>query len=262
MAEKILYVYAIGRPGTLSLPGGEGVGGSREFTIVEEGDLAALCSRVDADLFSQEQIDARANDLEWLGSVGYRHQEIVAGVREAGDAIPLRAFVLFSSEAAVREYLGREADELGAILDQISGRDEWTFEISFDDERWKEAIEHRSAPLAELRKEIESAAPGRAYLLRKKLNDRQKQSAREAEQSLLGEIESALTTTLQAPAIQENRLKRGGSFPQISVLIDRSRQEEIETLEKSLSGKYADEGVRLTLSGPWPPYTFVRRETR
>ncbi|HVR44913.1 MAG TPA: GvpL/GvpF family gas vesicle protein [Thermoanaerobaculia bacterium] len=253
----ILYVYAIGVAGGLRAPSVEGVDGSSAFVVVEQGSLEALTSRVDEAEFSQEEIDRKSTDLDWLGRVGYRHQEVVAALRETSDAIPLRAFTLFSGREALRGYLEREAEALGEVLERVRGREEWTLQIGFDERKWSRSVESRSPALARLAREAEKAPEGRAYLLRKKMDEERRNAAREAEQQLVAEIEQHLASALGAPMVVESRQKRSGTFPQIDVLLERARSPEIDSVASDLKNRYGAEGIELTLTGPWPPYTFV-----
>ncbi|HEY0592035.1 MAG TPA: GvpL/GvpF family gas vesicle protein [Thermoanaerobaculia bacterium] len=256
---QALYVYAIAPRGELRVPDAEGVDGRRDFAIVEEGDLAALASRVDAEEFSQDAIDARASDLDWIGRIGWRHQQVIAAAREAGDAIPLGAFALFSSEDALRADLRNRSGELAGVLERIRGREEWTVQVDFEGEKWEAAVERRSPTLAALATEAESAPAGKAYLLRRKAEEARKNAAREARDAVVREIEARVASSLRVPVVVELRQRPGGTIPQINVLLEKKRADEIGALTGTLEEEYARDGVALRTTGPWPPYTFVTR---
>ncbi|MFN2442784.1 MAG: GvpL/GvpF family gas vesicle protein [Thermoanaerobaculia bacterium] len=254
---RVLYVYAIASRGALAPPELGGVDGQTGLRVVESGDLAALVSEVDSEEFSQETIDSRAGDLDWLGSIGYRHQQVVEHACRESDVIPLRAFVLFSNDEALARHLEEKASELRAILGTIAGREEWTVKLEFDEEEWGRSIERRSPSLATLAAEAEGAPAGKAYLLRRKMDEARKNAAREAIEGIATEIEERITRELGAPVVAE--LSRTGSMPQFNVLLERSRGGEIETLTEQLLDEYRGEGIHPMLTGPWPPYTFVTR---
>jgi hypothetical protein len=256
----VLYVYAIAARGALAAPEIEGVDGENALGVVERGDLAALVSEVDADAFSQKTIDERAADLDWLGAIGYRHQQVVEQACRNVDAIPLRAFVLFSTEQALGEHLEQKAEELKEILGVIAGREEWTVKLEFDEKTWSHSIERRAPSLAALAAEAEGAPAGKAYLLRRKMDEARKNAAREAVDAIASEMEHRISRQLAAPVVSE--LSRTGSMPQFNVLLERSRAGEMEQLAAELQGEYREEGVRPLLTGPWPPYTFVTRSER
>jgi Gas vesicle synthesis protein GvpL/GvpF len=245
----ILYVYAIGRAGH-PLPDG--------IEAVDGGGLTAFVSPVDEVEFSQPVIDARSKDVEWLGAIGYRHQDVMAQLMRGGTIVPLRAFTLFKTHGSVKQHLEENREQFEKILDRIDGKQEWTLRIEFDPERWHDALSKRVGSLRVLEQEIDGAAPGKAFLLKKKLDDERKKASREAEQQVAAEIEQAVLDKLKSEVVAESRERRDGAFPQINVLIPRDEEARLQELHDELGARYGDEGVTVALTGPWPPYTFAR----
>lgn len=251
----MIYVYAI--TGRAVTPDCEAVDQSRRFGAAAVEDLAAVYTPVKDEEFSQEIIDRRAADLEWLGAIGYRHQGVIAELMKETAVIPLRAFTLFTSEEALRVYLGDNIDALRKVLDRLDGKQEWTLRVELDPQRWSDALVNRVDALRGLREQIDEAAPGKAFLLRKKLDDERKRASAVAEKDLVTEIEKAVLDKLRCETVSESRERRDGAFPQINVLINRDEESVLQELHSDLSSRYESEGVTLALSGPWPPYTFA-----
>lgn len=257
---KGFYVYAIAGSGH-PLPGEvEAVDGSAHVDVIDDHGLAAFYTPVDLEDFSQEVIDARAKDVEWLGAIGYRHQSVMTALMHGGTIIPLRAFTLFGSDAAVRGMLREGREALLAALARLDGKQEWTLRVEFDPQRWSEALVARVGPLRDLVAEIGAASPGRAFLLRKKLDEEKKRASREAEEQVVSEIESAVTASLACDTVAESRTQRAGAFPQINVLIPRDEDARLQELRGTLEARYGGEGVSVVVTGPWPPYSFVKSE--
>jgi hypothetical protein len=254
----VIYVYSVTRDAVT--PATEGVDGTRRFAVASIDGVCAVYTCVNPHEFSQEVIDRRAGDLEWLGAIGYRHQDVVAELMKRTAIVPLRAFTLFSSEEALRSYLHEHADALKKALERLDGKQEWTLQVEFEPSRWSESLASRVDSLRALQSEIESAAPGKAFLLRKKLEDEKKRSSKEAEQQVVAEIEGLVLEKLRCETVAETRERRDGAFPQINVLIDRDEESVLQELQTMLAERYAAEGVTLGLTGPWPPYTFARYE--
>lgn len=252
----MLYVYAITADEVT--PDAEAVDQTRHFGSVSEGGVAAVFTSVADEAFSQEVIDQRANDLEWLGAIGYRHQSVIADLMKQTAIVPLRAFTLFSTADALRAYLAENADMLRNVLARLRDKQEWTLRIEFDAERWNDALVHRVASLRELKQQIESAAAGKAFLLRKKLDDERKKASKEAERNVVAEIERTVIERLAgSETLAESRERRDGAFPQINVLINRDEESRLQELHNELLQRYEGEGVVVALTGPWPPYTFA-----
>lgn len=252
----VLYVYCVTRDAVH--PDVDGVDGARRFGTVTSVDVSAIFTAVNGEAFSQEAIDSRAGDLEWLGAIGYRHQAVVAELMKRTSIVPLRAFTLFSSEEALRAYLAEHHDALDAALRRLDGKQEWTMRLEFEPAKWSEALVSRVAPLRDLTNEIAAAAPGKAFLLRKKLDEERRRASHEAEQSVVAEIEQAVLAKLACETLAETREHRDGAFPQINVLVNRDEEATLQELRDDLSSRYEAEGVTLALTGPWPPYTFAQ----
>jgi hypothetical protein len=171
--------------------------------------------------------------------------------------VPLRAFTLFSGEEALRSYLYEHNDALSTALDRLDGKQEWTLRIELEPEKWSQALTSRVESLRDLQTEIDAAAPGKAFLLRKKLEDEKKRASHAAEQELVAEIERAVLDKLRCETVAESRERRDGAFPQINVLVNRDEEASLQELHADLGARYEKEGVTLALSGPWPPYTFA-----
>jgi len=254
---NILYVYAVGRAGQQPPSGLEAVDGSSRIDCFDEGPLCAFFTRVDAEEFSQEGVDRRAGDLDWLGAIGYRHQAATAALMRAGAIVPLRAFTLFSSDAALRQWLLADREQLLHTLERLQGKQEWTLRIEFDPERWSAALVGRVDSLRALSAEIDAATTGKAFLLRKKRDEERKKASRDAEVQLVQEIEAEVLKRLACESVAESRERRDGAFPQINVLVNRDEESRLQELHEELTKRYEDEGVAVALTGPWPPYTFA-----
>lgn len=252
---SILYVYAVTREAVT--PEAEAVDGSRRFASANVDRLHAVFTPVAPEEFSQEVIDQRAGDLEWLGAIGYRHQGVMTELMRATAIVPLRAFTLFSSADALRAWLYENKDSLEQKLARLAGKEEWTLQLEFEPQRWSDALAGRVESLQQLGREIESAAPGRAFLLRKKFDEAKKKAGHEAEESLLAEVERAVVDGLRCETRAEPRRVRGGGAPQINILVDREYEASLLALRDDLNARYDSEGVTLGLTGPWPPYSFA-----
>ena len=129
--------------------------------------------------------------------------------------------------------------------------------MEFEPTRWSESLTARVASLRDLQNDIAGAAPGKAFLLRKKLDDEKKRASHLAEQEVVAEIERLVLDQLGCETLAETRERRDGAFPQINVLLNRDEEAKLQELHETLVTRYEHEGVTLGLTGPWPPYTFA-----
>lgn len=252
-----LWLYAIARAGHPLPQRAEAVDGSNKVDAINEGPLVAFATPVDLRAYSQQAVDSHSGDIEWLGAIGYRHQSVMQSLMTGGTVIPLRAFTLFGSAQLVQAQLRTGREQFTRVLERLDGKQEWTLRIEFNAERWNESLTSRVDSLRHLVDEMNSAAPGKAFLLKKKLDDERKKASRDAEVQVVGEIEKKVLDKLKCETVAESRQARDGAFPQINVLINRDEEAILQKLHRDLSDRYAGEGITLAVSGPWPPYTFA-----
>ncbi len=252
-----LWVYAIGKAGHPLPERPEAVDGSNRVEKITEGPLAAFATPVDLRAYSQQAVDAHSGDIEWLGAIGYRHQSVMQALMNGGTVIPLRAFTLFGSTQMVEAQLRSGRDDFSKVLERLEGKQEWTLRIEFDPNQWNEALASRVDSLRAINDEMRTAAPGKAFLLKKKLDEERKKASRDAELQVVSEIESRILDKLRCDTVAESRQQRDGAFPQINVLINRDEEASLVELHRELNERYASEGISLAVSGPWPPYTFA-----
>ena len=253
--STVLYVYAIAREAVK--PHVEAVDKSSEYGSVSRAGVHGIYTRVPSDEFSQESIDRRSADLEWLGSIGYRHQAVVSHLMKETAIIPLRAFTLFRSEESLAGYLDENGASLANLLERLAGKQEWTLRIELDPKLWNDALVNRVASMRDLQNQIRTATAGKAFLLRKKLDEERKRASRVAEEGLVAEIEQEVSSKLACETIVENRQEREGAFPQVNVLINRDEEAVLQELHAHFADRYSHEGVTVAITGPWPPYTFA-----
>jgi gas vesicle protein GvpL/GvpF len=252
-----LWLYAIGRTGHPMPERVEAIDGSSHLESIVEGPLAAFCTPIDLRAYSQSAVDSHAGDLDWLGAIGYRHQAVMQALMSGGTIIPLRAFSLFGSRQMVEAQLRSGRDQFLKVLERLDGKQEWTLRVEFEPQQWNDALTSRVASLRALDSEMKSASPGKAFLLKKKLDDERKRVCRDAEMQVISEIEQAIMQSLACDTVAESREQRDGGFPQINVLINRDEEFRLQDLHRELSDRYSGEGITLAVTGPWPPYTFA-----
>jgi len=252
-----LWLYAISRAGHPLPERVEAIDSSGKVESIVEGPLAAFATPVDLRQFSQQAVDSHTGDVEWLGAIGYRHQAVMEALMRGGTVIPLRAFTMFGSRQMIEAQLRNARNDFLRVLERLDGKQEWTLRIEFEPQKWNDALTSRVDSLRTLSDEIESAAPGKAFLLKKKLDDERKRVSREAETEVVGEIEQQVLSKLRCETVAESRQQREGAFPQINVLINRDEEAVLQELHRDLTDRYSREGITLAVTGPWPPYTFA-----
>jgi gas vesicle protein GvpL/GvpF len=261
-AGELLWAYCVLHEGDEYAVDLRGVDGRGELERIDAGGLSAVISRVPRSEFGTEPLRRNLNDLPWLERVARAHEAVLETTLPQSTLVPLRMCTLYESEDSVRRMLADQRDALLSALHGLEGRYEWSVKVIVDRERLMEAARAAIAP------EDPSAAgqgEGGAYLLRRR-NDR---AVRDAADALRADIAERVHARLQDWAI--DAVTRPAQNPELSghqgdmvlngaYLVERERTDDLRALVNELEEHHRPLGVRIELSGPWPPYNFVAGE--
>ena len=238
------------------LDGGPGRG---PLQRLEQGRLAAVVRRVSLDDFTAEALQARLSDPARLEAMVRVHNAVIADVHQEQAILPSRFGAVYARLADVAADLERRHDELLAQLERLDGCDEWAVHV-YVDPRAVHARARAEQAADPLHQELMVARPGRAYFLRRKLEeDLAARTARMTEE--LAQAAYRRIARL-AVAVEAERPARpsGGMVGEIEILraallVHRERRDEL--LDRLQACAQDQGGWRCTYSGPWPPYSFA-----
>jgi len=255
-AGEGIWVYGILRGDAPALPTGVA---STPVERVTAADLSALVSRVPLAEFGAEPLRRNLNDLAWLEEVARAHEAVLdAALREA-TVVPLRMCTIFEREQRVREMLEREHDALVEALGALDGRQEWGVKVLADrDSLERQARAGMDAPAER------GGTEGGAYLERRRFE----RNVRERAGALAADVADQVHARVQDWAV--DAVTRPPQNPELSghegemllngaYLIDADRVDGLRDLVADLEERHRALGVRIELTGPWPPYNFAPR---
>jgi hypothetical protein len=234
-----------------------GVAGEPVRTIVS-GDLTAIVGSVPLDVFGEEPLRRNFEDLDWLEATARAHDAVVSGAVRRGPAVPLRLATVFRDDERVRELLDERRADFAAALELVSGRTEWGVRAYGD-----RAV--LTAAVAEAKAEAGTMTPGAAYLARRRAQLSAQETverdaaerAAQVHERLLRRAAAGRCQPLTDPAVSGRRdwMVLNGTY-----LVDDDRTEDFTATVNALGAEFP--GIRLELTGPWPPYSFagVQRE--
>jgi hypothetical protein len=256
-----LYLYCLARLGWLPpLPlEGKGVDGRDSLAVATCQDLAAVWSLVPVEDFSGPEAEERLQDLTWIGPRVIRHQEVVAGVMRYSPVLPVRFGTIFASLANLEKVLQRHSDTIGGFLTRLADQEEWAVKGMLD--RAGAKAELLSLKLAREAESLEALSPGKRYFEEQRLRAACDQELQQWLQKVCREVWADLRD--YAGELQERRLlsrEITGSDQDMvwnwALLIPRQAVLGFQALIQELNAQYALPGLRLEVTGPWPPYSF------
>jgi ElaB/YqjD/DUF883 family membrane-anchored ribosome-binding protein len=259
------YVYCVAEsaaareldPGSFPTP----IEDDTKLEWITANDLAALCSPVPLDSYGEEALAERLSDAAWTAVRAMRHETVVEYVAKRVSLVPLRFGTIYLERARIERMLTEKGRELAQVLERLRGREEWGVNVYADRATLMASITSVSPRLREMVQQAESASPGQAYLMQKKIEAMRVDEIRVALNEIIDEVEKQLSEQaddaarlriLKVEATEHGELK--GKF---AFLVKRSEFEEFRDAAERLAEEHLAAGVRLELTGPWPAYNFT-----
>ena len=247
-----IYLFCLARCDSLPPIEGLGLDGTGLPFQATFRDVVAVLSEVNAEEWIGTSGERNLHDLHWVGPRACRHEEIIEQVMHFSPVFPARFGTLFSSLQTLESLLAAHYDTIADFLAYIGDKDEWGVKLLLDKAKAQEhlfATKQRPLP----------AAPGARYLLEQRFRA---EAGREAK-SWARKVGSNVAQALRAQAVDFRPLKVVAHKDQEQeVLFNRAFLLSKDAIEpflghlRTLNAEYAERGVSLKASGPWPPYNF------
>ena len=260
MAEATgVWVYAIAEtagPASLGELSGVGRGPVRP---VEAAGLMAIVEDVGLDEYGESALRRNLEDLDWLGAAARAHHRVIDAAGHLAPVVPMRLATVYSDDAGVRTVLAERGADFRQALHRIGTRREWgvkAYEVP--------ASETGAAPGgAAAGPAAAGAGAGAAYLQRRRSQLSAHQDARRAAvrsaQQVHGELSRlAAENRMHAPQAPQLTGTREPMILNAAYLLDNGLGDDFAAAVSALAEQHP--GLRLELTGPWPPYSFAGPE--
>lgn len=229
--------------------------------VAHEGLMAAI-ARIPPTSFDVSE-QPSAQELSGLAQKALWHDQQIQQLSAQGlTVLPSRMGTLFRSEESLRQLLAGQQEAFGQVLQFLKGRLEFGCKVYMEEPLFQESLQAHPA-FAPLNAEMETASPGKLYLLRKK----KEQEMKRLQDQLLEQVLQEAATEIIGPAVAWKQGKlhgeqlTGNPLPMVlnlSLLVERQQQAEWQQSVEQAAERLAAQGLHLVLSGPWPPYHFTQ----
>jgi Gas vesicle synthesis protein GvpL/GvpF len=256
----VIYLYCLARPGLeTSLPEA-GVDGHSAVRVCHFPSATAVVSELALEEFRGPVADARMQDLTWVAPRACRHEQLIEALMSHSPVLPVPFGTLFSSVAGLRQFMETHASSISRFLDQVAGQEEWAVKGFLAGNQARESVLRQE--LAARAGQLSALPPGKRYIEEQRL---QKEAAKTVSGRLQATCEM-LAEDLRREASQfakrkilDSRPEKDGSAPVFNwaFLLPRNAVERFRGQVRLAGATHAAHGLRLELSGPWPPYSFT-----
>ena len=254
--SPFLYVYcavegAIAARGVAKLP--HLPQGSPPRPVALNDRITLIVADVPAGEYEPQRVEARLTDLDWVSRCGAAHHAVADALATKHTVVPFRLFTLFSSEQRARSTLATKARSIQAALDRVRGKAEWVLRIGKPDPARAQSTPD-TARLA-------TAASGTSFLAQKAAANRAKTDLAVRVRDDVVRVYDALTDVSDAARQRPLDQTTGAVLDAAFLVPARQTASFKRALQQSADGLLRA-GCRVSLTGPWPPYSFVSIATK
>lgn len=207
------------------------------------GELAAVTSVIALD-----RPPGRRHDL-------LAHSRLLESLVQRTTTVPVEfGSVLANQESVVEDLLAPGADYFIALISRLEGTEQFNLRATYDEAQVLAEVVQANPLVAELRRRTRDLPEGALHPDLVRLGEEvsaalDRKRAEDAD-GLLG---------LVAPHVLEMSDRPGSGVDRVfdvALLVERTRREELEEVLEGLA-EAVHERIRLSLTGPLPPYDFV-----
>jgi Gas vesicle synthesis protein GvpL/GvpF len=239
-------------PSTRRAPRGlPGTGAVRVLGAVD--GLWLVAANAPLERYGAAPIERGLRDLRWVSACAMSHEGMVEHFARAATVIPMKLFTLFTSDERALAHVRRSRGRLRRLAKRIGGRQEWGVRLT-----WSPATAERASHVRD-RVVRAGSGTGTAFLLQK---TRQRDAAERLRRSALVAADQ-FSRRLGRLADEARRHSPAEVAGGVRVLLDAAflvragRVAAFRGAAKQFAPRLTTAGVSVTVSGPWPPYTFV-----
>jgi len=220
--------------------------------LVGAGSLTAVVGSVPLAVFGEQPLHQNLEDLDWLDGVARTHDAVVSAVARRGPTVPMRLATVFLDDERVRALLDERRADFESALTLVTDRTEWGVKGYGDRAALTAAVAETSTP--------DRGGTGTAYLLRRRAQLSAQDTIEQETAERVEKIHELLVREAAAGRRQpatDPALSRTSDWMVLngSYLVDDDRAEAFAETVATLGERFP--GVRLELTGPWPPYSFA-----
>jgi hypothetical protein len=281
MTDTATYVYCLvgadRRPALKGVP--RGLSGTGAIRLLELGrHLWLVVSDAPLDRYGSDAINAKLPDLDWVSRHAVDHESVIESFINARAVLPMKLFTLFSSDARAVEHMKTDRRRIDAALKRVAKRVEWGVRVVLDPRTadkfdGRESAFNRGARGARGGKHDRSVSSagsavnrqpprtGASYLAQKKAQrDAASELAKRARaiaSDLYDQLSSSAALARRRPAT-ELPVGGGPMLLDAAFLVPHEKSTRFRALAERQARALAPRGYRVTVSGPWPPYSFIQ----
>ncbi|AKU95002.1 gas vesicle synthesis protein [Labilithrix luteola] len=240
----------------------KGLCGTGKPRILDAGDgYYLLVTSAPLSLYGGAVIDAQLSDLDWVVERANEHEALVEHATRLGTVVPMKLFTLFGNDERALTHVRKMKRTLERVVEQIAGCEEWALRVLFDPTRAASAAsaETPSKKRAVHQDRGSSDKSGTSFLLAKKAADEERRHAGAHGAEVVEDLYERLESLVRSARTRESA---NGDLAEHIVLdaaflVPHASVRKLVSLVERAAKAIVDDGFDVSLSGPWPAYSFI-----
>lgn len=225
--------------------------------------LAAVITSVNAQYFSQEQIDIQLKDAEWLKEKAFHHHEVISIIQQHFTVLPLSFCTIFQNNRNLESLLADQYDAIFQKLLSLKNQQEWNLKVFCNNEKALSFVLQHNKAVLDLREKLVLMPKGKQFLMKKKLENLITSELDVEQSKWWSEIQQHVTSVVSEINLRKNWGKevterKDEMIVNCDFLIENSKSEEFINRVIELEKLFEPLGCIFQVTGPWPPYHFSK----
>ena len=256
------YVYCVvastRRPPIRVARGLPGTGRVRLIDV--DRGLSIVAADAPLSRYGERAINLGLSKVEWVSRAAVAHEVVVESfINSAAAILPMKLFTIFKSDERAAAHVRLQRPRIDALVERVAGHHEWSVRVVMDRRLAGPPSDRRRTGVSPGTRR--AAAAGAAFLARKKARRDAAQELAIGARKTVAALYDRLTARARLArrrGASELPVAGGPLLLDAAFLIPRGRTASFRQLARREARALARQGYALTLTGPWPPYSFVQ----
>jgi hypothetical protein len=257
---SVVWAYAVAKPvRPACLDELVGVGSGRVRAVAAAG-LTAIAGDVPVAEFGEAALRRNLEDLAWLEDTARAHHRVIAAVAREGPVVPMRLATVYRDDAGAAAALAEFAGDFRSAIARTREHKEWAVKAYAAGPAEPDGTGGDPEPAAPRESDRAPAGSGAAYLARRRHQLSAHEHARRDAAATAELIHARLAqladeSRLHPPQSPQLAGRRAQMILNAAYLLANDRDGDFAAAVTDLAERHP--AVRLEITGPWPPYSFV-----
>jgi hypothetical protein len=228
----------------------EGMPGGRNFRAIDVGEhLWAIVQSVPEAEYSEAALAAGLQNLDWVGPRAIAHERVIEAFLSAKALLPMQLFTLFTSDDRVVQHVHADGARIRRILKRVEQKVEWGLRLALDD---------KTAGAKTAKRPVRS---GTEFLARKRdvlVTNRTRVKQAHVAANRIYKSMSRLATAARRRTSLERAAPDSRLLLDAAYLVSAAKSGAFRSAFRARTRGLRAAGIRVSLTGPWPPYNFIQ----